>query len=368
MEHFLRGHQCPRPVWPVVSPRHVSVAVVTLEISRGLQSTVASESEIRRVSDDGNLDTHDAPSRQDDRPSHIGRWAFEKLGLTVSGSPPAVPTPLPGAPSATAPAASTAAVPAIKAPSDIKTFVEAKAPASDMQFAAAVAYYYAFEAPEDQRKEQLRPDDLQAACRLTGRGRLANPIQTFRNATYHGLLDKGSEKGALRKHVVDGASIAPPADSSDAPPDFSLLIGDPKMQSILSERWTECVSCLSANAPLAATVMMGGLLETLMLARFNRETDKTPVFSATMAPKDKNTGKTLQLKEWTLRHYLDVGHELGWISRSTKDVGEVVRDFRNYVHPYKQMSHNISLDTHDARLFWGISKEISRQLLSKAGK
>lgn len=182
------------------------------------------------------------------------------------------------------------------------------------------------------------------------------------------LKDIKNRLAGLRKHVVDGIVVSPAKNTSDIPPDFSSLIADRKMQLILSDRWTECVSCLTGNAPLAATVMLGGLLETLMLARFNREPDKKAIFSAASAPQDKKTGKTLELKEWTLRHYLDVGHELEWISRSTKDVGEVVRDFRNYIHPYKQFSHNVSLNLNDARLFWEISKEIARQLLDKGKK
>lgn len=173
------------------------------------------------------------------------------------------------------------------------------------------------------------------------------------------------ELGQLRKHAVDGSTSAAVVPSGDHSPDFSSLIGDGKMQEILAERWAECVVCVSNKAPLAATVMMGGLLETMLLARFNRETDKALIFGASTSPKDKKTGKMLQLKEWTLQHYLDVAHELSWISRSTKDIGEVVRDFRNYIHPYKQASHGIKLDTNDARLFWEISKEITRQLLAK---
>jgi len=198
---------------------------------------------------------------------------------------------------------------------------------------------------------------------------LALTDKSTTRSKYYDIL-KSIKKGltVLRPFAVDGGVLIQPVHSSDAPPDFSSLIGDPRMQKILAERWKECVACLDAQAPLAATVMMGGLLETLMLARFNRETDKTPIFSASTAPKDKNTKKTLQLKEWTLRHYLDVGHEMGWISRSTKDVGEVVRDFRNYVHPYKQFSHNVAVGPNDARLFWEISKEITRQLLAKPAK
>lgn len=172
--------------------------------------------------------------------------------------------------------------------------------------------------------------------------------------------------GNLRKHVVDGKTNTKTAVSSDHPPNFAPLIGDLKMQEILAERWKECVVCILYNAPLAATVMMGGLLETMLLARFNRETDKSCIFKASTAPKDRKTGKSIELKEWTLRHYLDVAHELEWISRSTRDIGEVVRDFRNYVHPYKQASHGVKLDSNDARLFWEISKEITRQLLAKA--
>ena len=178
------------------------------------------------------------------------------------------------------------------------------------------------------------------------------------------LKDIKAELSILRKSVLLESSSSFVNNSSDLVPKFANLIGDKKMQEILTERWNECVACLSAGAPLAATVMMGGFLETLLLARFNREYDKSKIFSATTAPKDRKTHKPLQLKEWTLRNYLDVGHELGWISKSTKDVGEVLRDFRNYVHPYKQASHSVDLKTGDARLFWEISKEISRQLLS----
>jgi hypothetical protein len=116
---------------------------------------------------------------------------------------------------------------------------------------------------------------------------------------------------------------------------------------------------------MSATVMMGGLLETLLLGRFNRETNKQPIFAAAAAPKQKGAKKSEPLSKWMLKDYLDVGHELGWINRSAKDVGEVLRDYRNYIHPYKQARQNVHLDSEDARLFWEITKGIARQLISK---
>jgi hypothetical protein len=66
--------------------------------------------------------------------------------------------------------------------------------------------------------------------------------------------------------------------AGDQPPDISPLILDPAMQLILNGRWSECVLSLQAGAPLAATVMMGGLLEALLLGRIHRESNKRPYF------------------------------------------------------------------------------------------
>ncbi|MBL8230659.1 MAG: hypothetical protein JNL98_19360 [Bryobacterales bacterium] len=64
-----------------------------------------------------------------------------------------------------------------------------------------------------------------------------------------------------------------------------------------------------------------------------------------------------------LKSYIDVAHELSWISTSAKDVGVVLRDYRNYVHPQKEYSHGIVLTPEDARVLWDVAKTIVRQLL-----
>jgi hypothetical protein len=165
-------------------------------------------------------------------------------------------------------------------------------------------------------------------------------------------------------HVLAlSAPAQPVAASSDVPPAFAPLVVDPRMQKILQKRWSECTACVNAGAPLAAIVMMGGLLEGLLLARINQLTDKSPVFKAASAPKDNRTGATLKLNEWGLKNYLDVAHELDWISRATKDIGEVVRDYRNYIHPQKEHSHGIVLTVDDARTLWEIAKSVLAQVL-----
>ena len=67
-----------------------------------------------------------------------------------------------------------------------------------------------------------------------------------------------------------------------------------------------------------------------------------------------------------LKDYIDVVHELGWITASAKDVGAVLRDYRNYIHPQRQLSHGVHLRLDDAELFWEIRKSISRQVIDSA--
>ena len=164
--------------------------------------------------------------------------------------------------------------------------------------------------------------------------------------------------------IAQQTSSAVASPSVDRAPDFSPLISDPDMQRILTNRWEECIRCIAGQAPLAAIVMMGGLLEALLLARVNADPNKAPVFRAKSAPRVRGTTTTLPLKEWTLRDFIDVAHELGWISKSAHDVGEVLRDYRNYVHPYKELAHAAELRVPDAALLWGVCKSLSSQIIA----
>jgi hypothetical protein len=204
----------------------------------------------------------------------------------------------------------------------------------------------------DQQYKKILLASDHASARSTYDAALKQAISLLQDLRQHDSLT--SRIGSKPKATVDSA------------PDFSPLIPDDKMRKILENRWSECNRCLVADACLASVVMMGGLLEALLLARFNKEADKSRLFTAKTAPKDAATGKTLQLKEWTLRHYIDVAHEVGWITKSAKDISEVLRDYRNYIHPFKELSHGVSLTPDDGHLLWEVAKSLSRQVIKSA--
>src|SRR5947209_2192635 len=87
----------------------------------------------------------------------IIRWARERIGLSVAPVSPS------GPPSSEAPPVPGSATPATTA-KDLKTFVAEKKPKNDVQFAATVAYYHRFEAPEKLRKGGINTDDVPENC------------------------------------------------------------------------------------------------------------------------------------------------------------------------------------------------------------
>lgn len=167
--------------------------------------------------------------------------------------------------------------------------------------------------------------------------------------------------------LVAPASITVP-ETDDLAPDFSPVVGNVDMREILIRRWHECAKCVNAEAHLAAIVMMGGLLEALFVARANKMSDKQPLVDANAAPKDKDSGKTLDYTKWMLDSYIKVGHELGWISDSGKSVADVLKEYRNYIHPAKELRHGVQFEHNDSSMFWQVTKALARQLLMSASK
>jgi|SRR5579864_2683438 len=197
--------------------------------------------------------------------------------------------------------------------------------------------------------------------------------EIFETSHKHGARSKYlAVLSTLRRALIQlrtermAAGLVVTTATSDQSPDFSPLVADPVMQAILLSRWNECLLCLRARASLAATVMMGGLLEALLLARINAEANKTPIFTARSAPKNPRTNTAKPLGEWMLNDFIQVLSELRWITVSASAVGSVLRDYRNYVHPQKQLSHNMHLTPADADLFWEVTKNISRQIVVSA--
>ncbi len=142
--------------------------------------------------------------------------------------------------------------------------------------------------------------------------------------------------------------------------DLNSLGLDASIKDIIENRLDEAELCVNNDAPLASIILIGSILEGILLgvassypALFNK---------ANCAPKDSNNGKVRKFPEWTLNNYIDVASEIGILKQDVKKFSHVLRDFRNYIHPYSQMATNFYPDEHTALICLQVLKAAISQI------
>ena len=122
---------------------------------------------------------------------------------------------------------------------------------------------------------------------------------------------------------------------------------------VIESRLNEARTAMGAGAYLSTIFLCGSVLEAVLLgaaqnepARFNR---------AAASPKSAD-GNVKRLYDWNLAQFIDVACEVGLLKPDVKKFSHGLRDFRNYIHPYEQMSSGFSPDEHTAKVCFQVLK------------
>ena len=122
---------------------------------------------------------------------------------------------------------------------------------------------------------------------------------------------------------------------------------DGGMVPILNFRLVEAQQCFAAGSSLAVVFMCGSILEGLLLGVAEQKPRDFNTFDS--APKDES-GKVKRFHEWSLAQFIDVAYGLGLLKLDVKKFSHVLRDFRNYIHPYEQRASRFQPDRHTAEI------------------
>ncbi|MEZ4104632.1 MAG: hypothetical protein R3B60_05110 [Candidatus Paceibacterota bacterium] len=136
-------------------------------------------------------------------------------------------------------------------------------------------------------------------------------------------------------------------------PDLNKLNLDYQITSILINRLQEIEKGLSAKASLSVIFMCGSVLEGALLGI---AIQKPKEFNqSSCSPKDK-TGKVREFQDWTLAQLIDVACDIKLIKLDVKKFSHVLRDFRNYIHPYEQSMSGFAPDHQTAGICFQVLK------------
>lgn len=128
---------------------------------------------------------------------------------------------------------------------------------------------------------------------------------------------------------------------------------DEMLKPVLEVRMTEMKSCFKAKAYLSVIILVGSMLEGILLSLANQN---PRIFNqSNVAPKYKD-GKVKVFYEWTLNDLISVAHERGILKKDVAKFSHVLRDFRNYIHPYQQLSERFFPDENTAKICMQVMK------------
>jgi len=131
---------------------------------------------------------------------------------------------------------------------------------------------------------------------------------------------------------------------------LTLLGFDSVITNILEQRIIEIQKNLNSKSALSVIFLAGSTLEWIL---FWVASDNLKKFNlAKSAPKKDWT--TLSFNSWTLSNYIDVAKELSFIGDDIKRFSHELCHFRNYIHPYHQMSQKFNPDERTAMICWKV--------------
>jgi len=146
-------------------------------------------------------------------------------------------------------------------------------------------------------------------------------------------------------------------------PDFASLGLDTDVATLLSSRWNEVQKCIDGQAYLAAIILLGSLLECLLFGVLQQRI--ASVEQCPIAPRDRKTEELRDLSKWTLSEMIDVAHSLGWIDLDVKKFSGSLREFRNLVHPRKQIEVQTQPDEDTCHISWLVVQAVCNDLCSR---
>lgn len=132
------------------------------------------------------------------------------------------------------------------------------------------------------------------------------------------------------------------------------------LTEILKTRILEAESNTSIGNSLSSIILIGSIMEGILLGVALKYPDAFNKCNS--APIDNITQKVKKFNNWTLNDFINSAYELRIINEDVKKFSHVVREFRNYIHPYQQLQSQFRPTKDTALICLQVLKALISQL------
>lgn len=210
-------------------------------------------------------------------------------------------------------------------------------------------------------RQQRRPEDVERAVLRLADAREYHGQQREFEATLQRLNELLLLEGLRVKHVGGRPILVqqePVFNSGVRPPRVELevsvedIISDPALAKAVQARLDEAHTCTEHGAYISAVIMMGSLLEGVL------------VHAAESRPSGQPLPKPL--RNMGLQDLVTFAHDNGWIEHDAKMAMELVRHYRNSVHPHLEKRTNHRPNKGTVEMCWPVVNATLNDLAESA--
>ncbi len=188
-------------------------------------------------------------------------------------------------------------------------------------------------------------DEYEAECEISGK-EVDGPLLERARGILARLLGRPQDIG--REKTVQGFLR-----EEFAIPRVQNLPVEATVAPIIEGRLREIQKVLEVRAYLSVIVLCGSVLEGVLLG--NAQNSPAKFNQSSASPKTKD-GTVKRFHNWTLSELIDVATNVGVLKPDVQKFSHGLRDFRNYIHPYQEMSSQFTPDEHTARVCFQVLK------------
>lgn len=178
----------------------------------------------------------------------------------------------------------------------------------------------------------------------------------------------------VRQHALKGFDPAMPINGSerisyllrrsqeDRPSDEFWFISNPDVQRQLAADWQEAQRVHQAKAWKSCVILCGGILEGMLLDVLRQDEQQAREVYQRLRKKPPP-----DLTGWYLVDLVDVAKETGILAKGTDHLSHAIREFRNLIHPGRQIREKVKLTEEEADIALSVVRICLRELAALRG-
>ena len=180
-----------------------------------------------------------------------------------------------------------------------------------------------------------------------------NTDQNFETNSRRVRLETLAEYVRSAIKFLDAGGVSKSKKQIYSAPDVSKLTSTlPNLKEVIERRWKEAQKCQYTQCYTSAVIMMGSILEALILSRALLSPEVT--YQGSKAP--KKNGKSPAIQDWNLNQLVDVAVEVGWLKTDRGKFSHALRESRNVVHPWVEVTTRANFDEATCKTSWEVLK------------